>query len=205
MDWLGWLGAPVDGHIFNCSLVRSSVLSCTVHFPRNTFLSVWFLSRGAVWLVCGQAGFTIDTSLLKPSMKTISWTSVFHFPKWKWQAMFSILGPCKFTRETFMSSWHYSAPSVLYWFLLREESTSFVNREFKKWLRQRQRHKTMGLMTKNNRAARAGSVLYISLPYSAKHLREVAKFKVFTTTWARNTESFILYLFFKTVRSNPVI
>ena len=48
--------------------------------------------------------------------------------------------------------------------------------------RQRERQKTMGLISKNNRSARAFYVLYISLPSSAKQQRELTKFKVLWRT-----------------------
>ena len=48
--------------------------------------------------------------------------------------------------------------------------------------RGRERHKTIGLISKNNSSARAFYVLYISLPSSAKQQREMAKFKVLWRT-----------------------
>ena len=43
--------------------------------------------------------------------------------------------------------------------------------------RQQERHKTIGLISKNNSSARAFYVLYISLPCPAKQQREMTKFR----------------------------
>ena len=53
-----------------------------------------------------------------------------------------------------------------------------LNRE----LKQRQRHKTIGLMSKNNRSARAFYILVHFLPSSAKQQREMTTFKVLWRT-----------------------
>ena len=47
--------------------------------------------------------------------------------------------------------------------------------------------------------------LNISLPYSSKLLREITKFEVLRTTWTNYSESSSLALYFKSVRTNPVI
>ena len=59
-----------------------------------------------------------------------------------------------------------------------------INRELKQRRRrwQRERHKTIGLISKNNSSAHAFYVLYISLPSSAKQQREMTKFKVLWRT-----------------------
>ena len=46
----------------------------------------------------------------------------------------------------------------------------------------REHYKTIGLMSKNNRSARAFTFWYISLPPSAKQQREMIKFYVFSRT-----------------------
>ena len=47
--------------------------------------------------------------------------------------------------------------------------------------------------------------LYICLSYSTKQQRKMTNFQVLTTTWTNNSESFLLPLSFKSVRTNLVI
>ena len=82
--------------------------------------------------------------------------------------------------------------------------------EFKKRrrLRQRQRQKAVILLVKRTKMIVLHvrhAFLNISLPYSSKLLREMTNFKVLTTTWTNYSESFSLTLYFKSVRTNPVI
>ena len=84
------------------------------------------------------------------------------------------------------------------------------NKEFKKRrrLRQRQRHKAVILLIKRTKMI----VLHVrhaflnnSLPYTSKLLHEMTKFKVLKTTWTNYSESSSLTLYFKSVRTNPVL
>ena len=85
------------------------------------------------------------------------------------------------------------------------------NREFNKRRRlwQRKRQNAVILLVKrgkNERAARVARVFqYISLPYSSKQQRKMTNFQVLTTTSTNNSESFLLSLCFKCVRTNLVI
>ena len=80
------------------------------------------------------------------------------------------------------------------------------NRELKQRRRRRQRegHKTIGLMNKNNSSARAFYVLYISLPSSPKQQRGMTKFKVLWRTWAHDGQFFILLPYFNAIPINLV-
>ena len=89
-------------------------------------------------------------------------------------------------------------------------SCSRSSREFKKRqrLRQRQRQKAVILLVEKTKMIVLlvrHAFLNISLPYSSKLLREITKFDVLTTTWTNYSESFSLVLYFKSVRTNPVI
>ena len=83
-------------------------------------------------------------------------------------------------------------------------------REFKKRrrLQQRQRHKAVILLVKRIKMIVLhvrNAFLYIFLPFSSKIQRKMTKFKVLTTTWANYGESFSLTLYFKSVRTYPVL
>ena len=85
-----------------------------------------------------------------------------------------------------------------------------IHKEFKKRqrLRQRQRQKAVILLAKRTKMIVLHvrhAFLNIFLPYSSKLLREMTKFKVLTTTWTNYSKSFSLTLYFKSVRTNPVI
>ena len=87
---------------------------------------------------------------------------------------------------------------------------SQVNKEFKKRqrLRQRQRQKAVILLVKRTKMMVLHvrhAFLNLSLPYSPKLLLEMTNFKVLTTTWTNYSKSFSLTLYFKSVRTNPVI
>ena len=87
---------------------------------------------------------------------------------------------------------------------------NFSIKEFKKrrWLRLRQRQKAVILLVKRTKMIVLHvrhAFLNISLPYSSKLQREMTKFKVLTTTWTNYSESFSLTLYFKSVRTNPVL
>ena len=79
--------------------------------------------------------------------------------------------------------------------------------EFKKRqrLRQGQRQKAVILLVKRTKMIVLHAFLNISLAYSSKLLRELTKFKILTTTWTKCSESFSLSLYFKSVRTSPVI
>ena len=88
--------------------------------------------------------------------------------------------------------------------------SSLLKLPFKKRRRllQRQRQKAVILLVKRTKMI----VRHVrhaffnnSLPYSSKLLREMTKFKVLTATWTNYSESFSLTLYFKSVRTNPVI
>ena len=84
------------------------------------------------------------------------------------------------------------------------------SKEFKKRrrLRLRKRQKAVILLVKRTKMLVLHAwlaFLNISLPHSSKLQREMTKFKVSTTTWANCSESFSLTLYFKSVRTNPVI
>ena len=87
------------------------------------------------------------------------------------------------------------------------------NREFKnrRRLRQRQRHKAGILLVERTkmlvlhvRHALLNISLPYSSPYSSKQL-EMTKVKVLSTTWTNYSESFSITLYFKSVRSIPVL
>ena len=61
----------------------------------------------------------------------------------------------------------------------------------------------IGWMKKNNRAARAARTLDNSLTQSAKWQREISKFKVLTTAWTHNRNSFIVYVYFNGASTSP--
>ena len=89
-------------------------------------------------------------------------------------------------------------------------AVAVVIREFKKRqrLRQRQRQKAVILLVEKTKMIVLHvrhAFLNISLPYSSKLLREITKFDVLTTTWTNYSESFSLALYFKSVRTYPVI
>ena len=84
------------------------------------------------------------------------------------------------------------------------------NKEFKKRrrLRLRQRQKPVILLVKRTKMIMLHvrhAFLNKSLPYSSKLQREMTKFQVLTTTWTNYSQSFSLTLYFKSVRTNPVI
>ena len=106
----------------------------------------------------------------------------------------------------------YGLQNKLGFFSAIETSTRtlHINKEFKKRrrLRLRQRQKPVILLVKRTKMI----VLHVrhaflnkSLPYSSKLQREMTKFQVLTTTWTNYSESFSLTLYFKSVRTNPVI
>ena len=61
-------------------------------------------------------------------------------------------------------------------------------------------------MNQNDRAARAARFFeHFSPALVKKKLREMTKLMVLTTAWTNYSESFSLTLYFKSVRTNPVL
>ena len=81
------------------------------------------------------------------------------------------------------------------------------SREFKKRrrLQQRQRQIAVILLVKRTKVIVLHMWHVFSLPYSSKLLSDMTKFKVLTTAWTNYSESFSLTLYFKSVRTNPVL
>ena len=70
--------------------------------------------------------------------------------------------------------------------------------------RRRQRHNTKGLMSKDNRSARAFYILVYFLWSSAKQQFEMTKFEVLWRTWSHGSEFFIFFLNLKGTPTNLV-